>query len=48
MMDMRRLKMGALPQGQSDSAAMREDTQGYGQELSWNMLDWEVYGLGGL
>ena len=32
--------LGAMPRGKSDSAAMREDTQGYGQELSGNMLEW--------
>jgi len=41
--DMIRLKMGAMLQGKSDFATMREDKRKYGQESSENMLEWEVY-----
>lgn len=31
---------------ESNYAAMREDLHGYGQELSENLLEWEVYSPG--
>lgn len=43
LVDMLRMKMGAMPRGKSDSAAMREYTQGYGQDFSGNMLEWRVF-----
>lgn len=42
LVDMLRMKMGTMPRGKSDSAAMREDTQEYGHEMRGNMLEWEV------